>query len=134
MAFLDSVDGLIMLGHYDWALISALQKLYYNLVITSVSSIFAVVIALIEILGIVASYVDVHGPFWAFIGGASDNFGFIGLGIVVAFLFGWAAAAAIYDGGGYGRLATGNLSCTQDADPHSSEPDANINQASTVLP
>lgn len=49
MALLDFVDGLLMLGVYGWALISPLQKLYYNLVITAVSSLFALFIAFVQV-------------------------------------------------------------------------------------
>ena len=49
MALLDFVDGLLMLGIYGWALISPLQKLYYNLIITAVSSLFALFIAFVQV-------------------------------------------------------------------------------------
>lgn len=50
MALLDYIDGLMMLGIYGWALISPLQKLYYNLIITAVSSLFALFIAFVQVL------------------------------------------------------------------------------------
>ena len=91
----------MMLGIYGWALISATQKLYYNLIITSVSSLFALFIALIQILGMAASSTDVSGPFWDFIGTIADDFEFVGCGLVVAFILGWVFAAMIYYGGKY---------------------------------
>ena len=43
MALIDTTDGVLMLGVYDWAFIKPMRKLYYNLVLTG----FAVAVAVL---------------------------------------------------------------------------------------
>jgi len=54
MTLVDSLDGILMLGAYGWALVNPDRKLYYNMVITFLSAIFALVIGGIEIWQIIA--------------------------------------------------------------------------------
>lgn len=44
MSLVDTTDGVLMLGAYDWAFVRPIRKLYYNLTITLVSVIVAVLI------------------------------------------------------------------------------------------
>ena len=45
MSLIDTTDGLLMLGAYNWArFVQPIRKLYYNLVITAVSVVVAVLI------------------------------------------------------------------------------------------
>ena len=55
MTLVDTLDGMLMLGVYGWADVSPMRKLYYNLVITAVSCLFAIFVANIEALGVVQS-------------------------------------------------------------------------------
>ena len=80
------------------------QKLYYNLIITSVSSLFALAIAFIELLSIVPIYLPVQGPFWNLLDQASNDFDVIGFGLAATFVAGWAFAAGVYYAGGFHRL------------------------------
>lgn len=43
MALIDTLDGIIMLGAYEWAVLEPLRRLKYNLVITLASAILALV-------------------------------------------------------------------------------------------
>ncbi|KAJ3321906.1 hypothetical protein HDV06_003772 [Boothiomyces sp. JEL0866] len=97
MTLLDSLDGIAMLGVYRWAMISPQKKLFYNLFITTVSFLFALMVAVIEILGIIQSNYNLDGAFWDGVASIGDDaFGYIGLGFLVTFLLGWAFAAFIY--------------------------------------
>ena len=51
MSLIDTTDGVLMLGAYNWAFVKPMRKLYYNLVITAVSVVVAVLIGGIEGLG-----------------------------------------------------------------------------------
>ena len=52
MSLIDTTDGVLMLGAYGWALTKPVRKLYYNLTITFVSVLVAVLIGGIEALGL----------------------------------------------------------------------------------
>jgi high-affinity nickel-transport protein len=48
MALVDTIDGVVMLGAYEWAFVKPIRKLYYNITITLVSALVAIVIGGIE--------------------------------------------------------------------------------------
>ncbi|TCG02831.1 hypothetical protein BZM27_52945, partial [Paraburkholderia steynii] len=48
MSLVDTTDGVLMLGAYEWAFVRPIRKLYYNVVITLVSVLVAVLIGGIE--------------------------------------------------------------------------------------
>ena len=52
MALVDSTDSILMLGAYGWAFVKPIRKLYYNLTITLVSILVALLIGGIEVLGL----------------------------------------------------------------------------------
>lgn len=96
MCLLDTADGILMLGAYGWACVHPIRKLYYNMTITAVSVLIAVVVGGIEILGMVSDQLNLHGAFWNALGSLSDHFGAIGAGIVALFIVSWAGSAVIY--------------------------------------
>ncbi len=107
MALVDTTDGLLMLGAYDWAFVRPVRKLWYNLTITLVSVVVAVLIGGIEALGLIGGGLGLEGPFWEFIGGLNDNFGTLGFAIIGVFVASWALSAVIYKAKGYDRLDAG---------------------------
>ena len=96
MTLVDTTDGILMLGAYDWAFVKPMRKLYYNLTITSVSVAVAVVIGSIESLGLVGGRLGLRGAFWDGVGLLNGNFNNMGFVIVGLFLASWLASAAIY--------------------------------------
>src|SRR6516162_6325129 len=74
MSLVDTTDGVLMLGAYGWAFTKPIRKLYYNLTITLVSVIIALVIGGIEVLGLIKDKLDLEGDIWMFIGIANENF------------------------------------------------------------
>jgi high-affinity nickel-transport protein len=44
MSLVDTTDGVLMLGAYNWAFVEPVRQLCYNLVITAVSAVVAVLI------------------------------------------------------------------------------------------
>lgn len=55
MSLIDTSDGILMIGAYGWAFVKPIRKLYYNMTMTSVSVIVAVVIGGVEALGLLGS-------------------------------------------------------------------------------
>jgi high-affinity nickel-transport protein len=97
MSFVDTTDGILMLGAYGWAFVKPIRKLYYNLTITVVSVIVAVVVGSVETLGLLANELNLTGSFWRIVGFASDRyFGVIGFLIIGIFILSWAVSTLVY--------------------------------------
>jgi nickel/cobalt transporter (NiCoT) family protein len=104
MSLIDTTDGVLMLGAYGWAFTKPVRKLYYNLTITFVSVLVAVLIGGIEALGLLVDRMNLEGPFWSFIGALNDNFGSLGYLIIGIFVGSWLISIAIYRLGRFDRL------------------------------
>jgi len=96
MCLLDTTDGVLMLGCYGWAFVKPVRKLYYNLNITLVSVLVAVLVGTIEALSIIGPQLGFRGAPWDAVARMSDNFGAIGAGIVGIFVLSWCVSTAIY--------------------------------------
>ncbi|HEX4111604.1 MAG TPA: HoxN/HupN/NixA family nickel/cobalt transporter [Stellaceae bacterium] len=96
MALVDTSDGVLMLGAYGWAFRNPLRKLHYNVTITFVSALMALLIGGIEALGLIADRLGLEGGFWAVIGALNDNFGSLGYAIVALFALSWLVSALLY--------------------------------------
>jgi high-affinity nickel-transport protein len=106
MALMDTADSTLMVGAYGWAFARPLRKLYYNITITFISVVAALVIGGIEALGLISDRLALEGPFWAFIAALRDNLGFLGYGIVSFFAVSWLVSYLVYRAKGYDRLET----------------------------
>ncbi len=89
MALVDTADGMLMLGAYQWAYVEPRRKLVYNLVITGLSVAVALLIGLVETLGLIGDKLSLSGSFWRTMVSATESFGTIGYAIVALFLLGW---------------------------------------------
>jgi high-affinity nickel-transport protein len=104
MSLMDTTDSVVMVGAYGWAFVKPIRKLYYNMTITFVSVVAALVVGGIEALGLIGGKLALQGPFWSFIGMLSDNFGLVGYGIVAFFIASWLVSALVYRAMGYDRI------------------------------
>ncbi len=52
MTLIDTTDSILMLGAYGWAFVKPIRKLYYNMTITFVSVVVALLVGGIEALGL----------------------------------------------------------------------------------
>ena len=105
MSLVDTLDGHLMLGAYGWAYLKPIRKIYYNMSITLVSVVVAVIIGSIEALGLIADQLELKGNFWGFIGSLNDSFGMLGYIIIGIFIASWAASVLLYRLKGFDRLA-----------------------------
>ncbi|PMS21623.1 HoxN/HupN/NixA family nickel/cobalt transporter [Trinickia dabaoshanensis] len=108
MTLVDTTDGVLMLGAYEWAFVRPIRKLYYNLTITLVSVVVAVLIGGIEMLGLLSGRLKLEGGFWQVVGTLNDNFNNLGFAIIGVFVFAWLASIVVYRVKGYDRLAVGD--------------------------
>jgi high-affinity nickel-transport protein len=96
MSLIDTTDNILMLGAYGWAFVKPIRKLYYNITITSVSVIVALVVGGIEALGLLAGHFHLKGWFWDGVARLNDNFGTLGYFIVGLFALSWVVSVAVY--------------------------------------
>jgi high-affinity nickel-transport protein len=98
MSVTDTTDSLLMLGAYGWAFIKPIRKLYYNLTITAVSVIVALVVGGLEVLNLIGDQLGLTdgGGFWGAIGAINDNFGILGYIIAGIFVLSWLISFLLY--------------------------------------
>lgn len=94
MSLLDTIDGILMLGAYGWAFVKPVRKLYYNLNITLVSVLVAMLVGTIEVLSIIVMEFNLSGGFWDYI--ANLDFGVLGGIIIGTFILSWVISTLIY--------------------------------------
>ena len=106
MTLVDTTDSILMLGAYGWAFVKPIRKLYYNLTITAVSVIVAVVVGGLEALNLVGDKLGLSdgGGFWGLIGSLNDNFGVLGYLIVGIFIVAWIVSYLVYRINGYDEI------------------------------
>jgi high-affinity nickel-transport protein len=95
MMLADTTDGVLMLGAYGWAFVKPVRKLYYNLNITLISVVVAVVVGGIEVLQVVSGELNLSGPAWDFINNTLD-LGNVGFFIVAILLLSWLVSTVVY--------------------------------------
>ncbi|MFI7102885.1 HoxN/HupN/NixA family nickel/cobalt transporter [Streptomyces sp. NPDC050161] len=99
MSLLDTIDGSFMNFAYGWAFSKPVRKVYYNLTITGLSVAVALIIGTVELLGLLADKLGLHGAFWDWIAGLDLNI--IGFVIVGIFFVTWLVALAVWK---FGRI------------------------------
>ena len=94
MSLMDTADGIFMTTAYHWAFSTPLRKIYYNLSVTGLSVIAALVIGSIELAQIISTKLGFHRGFWGWI--QSLNFGSIGYLLVGLFIATWAISYSLW--------------------------------------
>jgi high-affinity nickel-transport protein len=98
MALIDTTDSVLMLGAYGWAFMKPMRKLFYNITITSVSVLVAIVVGGLETLGLIQGQYNLTGWFWdpiAILNGDAA-FGILGYSIIGIFILAWIVSVSIY--------------------------------------
>ena len=107
MTLIDTTDGILMVGAYGWAFIKPIRKLYYNLTITFVSVIVALIVGGIEAVGLLKDQLKLRGGVWDFVGSLNENFETLGFLIIGVFVLSWAGSVIFYRVSGFDRLESG---------------------------
>ncbi len=104
MSLVDTTDSVLMLKAYGWAYDNPVRKLYYNMTMTFVSVLVALIVGGLETLNLIGDKLELKGDFWESIGAINDNFGTLGYIIIGIFAATWALSVLIYRWMGYDRL------------------------------
>jgi high-affinity nickel-transport protein len=94
MSLLDSIDGAFMNFAYGWAFSKPVRKIFYNITITGLSVVVALVIGTIELMSVVADKLSLAGAPWDFVSGLDLNY--VGYAIVALFALTWILALTIW--------------------------------------
>ncbi len=94
MSLLDSIDGAFMNFAYGWAFAKPVRKLFYNITITWLSVVVALVIGTIELMSVLAEKLALTGQPWDFVSGLDLNY--VGYAIAGLFVLTWAGALVIW--------------------------------------
>ncbi|PXX12099.1 HoxN/HupN/NixA family nickel/cobalt transporter [Mycolicibacterium moriokaense] len=94
MSLFDALDGIFMSRAYGWAFLKPIRKVYYNLTVTVLSVVVALVIGVIVLAGLVADRLGITSGPLAAIG--SLDLQFVGFMIVGLFIAAWMIALAVW--------------------------------------
>lgn len=94
MSLLDTADGIFMTTAYRWAFRTPLRKVYYNMTVTGLSVVAALVIGVIELAQVLSPKLGLSNGFWQWI--QDLDFGSLGYILVVIFVLSWAISFGIW--------------------------------------
>jgi high-affinity nickel-transport protein len=94
MSLADTADGIFMNAAYGWAFAKPVRKVFYNLTITTISVLVALVIGTVELVGVIANQAGVTGGVIGWI--ARIPLDYAGYAIVAMFLICWVVALGIW--------------------------------------
>ena len=94
MSLLDTIDGSFMNFAYEWSFSKPVRKLYYNITITGLSVMVALLIGTVELGGLFAEKLGAQGSFWQWV--ENVNLNELGFVIVGLFVLTWAVALAVW--------------------------------------
>ena len=104
MTLLDTTDSVLMVRAYGWAFVKPVRKLYYNMTITFVSVIVAVLVGGVEALGLIGEKFSLSGGLWDFVEFLNDKLEMLGYLVVAVFIGSWLISMLIYRLRGYDQL------------------------------
>src|SRR5882757_3312947 len=99
MSLFDSIDGCFMNFAYGWAFAKPVRKVFYNITVTGLSVVVALVIGLIELFQLLAEKLDVTTGVLGWIDTLDLNV--VGYVIVGLFVVTWLVALAVWR---FGRI------------------------------
>jgi high-affinity nickel-transport protein len=95
MSLVDTGDGLLMAGVYSWANRGPFSKRVYNLSLTLISVLVAVVVAVIEVAGVIDEHLHPPGQVWRLAGWLWSEASGLGIGLILVFVLAWASALGL---------------------------------------
>jgi high-affinity nickel-transport protein len=116
MSLLDAADGIMMIGVYGWALARPTRRLVYNLIITTLSVVVALLIAGLGLIGLLAKGGDAaEDTTSSFINIDMTTFG---CAVVASFAVAWLIAAVLNRRSNARQRCSGSITPRCGADQH----------------
>ncbi|KHD85350.1 nickel permease [Heyndrickxia ginsengihumi] len=94
MSLFDTVDGIFMTSTYRWAFISPIRKVYYNLTVTALAVVTALLVGIVELVQVLTPQLGLTEGFWKWI--QQLNFGSLGYILVCLFILAWAISYGLW--------------------------------------
>lgn len=94
MSLMDTADGVFMTNAYKWAFSTPLRKVYYNLTVTALSVLAALLIGMIELAQVFSEKLNLSGEGWHWI--QNLDISWLGYLLVILFLAAWGFSFAIW--------------------------------------
>lgn len=101
MALFDTIDGAFMAHAYKWAFLQPVRKVYYNLTVTSLSVLIALLIGTIVLAQLAAAELHVSDGALGWIAGMDLQV--VGFAIAALFVAVWGSSAVIWKVGRIGE-------------------------------
>ena len=89
MTLVDTLNGHLMIGAYGWAHAHPERKILYNLIITSISVVTAVVIGLVEVISLAGEKLQLQGMLIDIAEAISEHFAWLGYSIILLCSITW---------------------------------------------
>ncbi len=99
MSLFDTADGVLMTRAYGWAMVKPVRKVFYNLTITVLSVLVALVVGTMVLIGLLVERLGIDSGPLAWI--ASLDLDYVGFAIVGLFVVTWGLALVVWR---YGRI------------------------------
>ncbi|WP_090639948.1 HoxN/HupN/NixA family nickel/cobalt transporter [Neobacillus massiliamazoniensis] len=94
MSLMDTADGIFMTNAYNWAFSTPIRKVYYNLTVTAISVIAALLIGMIELVQVLSEKLNISSGGWKWI--VDLDISWMGYLLVILFLFSWGMSFVIW--------------------------------------
>ena len=94
MSLMDTADGVFMSKAYGWAFSSPVRKLYYNLTVTGLSVLVALLVGAIELMQVGLQELGLHHGVWGWF--QTVDLGTLGYAIFGLFTVTWLVALAVW--------------------------------------
>jgi high-affinity nickel-transport protein len=91
---MDTADGMFMSTAYRWAFTTPLRKLYYNVTVTSVSVVAALLLGTVELIKVLSDKLHLQSGFFQWV--SALDFGDLGYMLVVLFILAWLISISIW--------------------------------------
>ncbi|MFZ1932606.1 MAG: HoxN/HupN/NixA family nickel/cobalt transporter [Thermoguttaceae bacterium] len=104
MCLVDTTDGVVMLGAYGWAFVKPVRKLFYNMTITFVSFMIALLIGSIEALGVIASNLQLQSGIFAGVNALNEHATAVGYSVIGLMIASWLISIFIYRASGLDNI------------------------------
>ncbi len=94
MSIFDTADGVFMARAYGWAFLKPVRKVFYNLTVTVLSVMVALVVGVIVLIGLLVDQIGIESGPLAAIGGLGLDY--VGYAVVGLFVATWLIALAVW--------------------------------------